>query len=95
VIQVTDSQREPGRRWPSLIELESEAGALYIKVWPNCLTLRVLGYAETDQHWRAWWTVIRHFARDGYVALPSDTMEIWRVPVSYSAPRARRAASFF
>ena len=80
-LHVTATEREPGRRWPFLIELESESSELYIKVWPQCLTLRDLGDAETDAHWHAWWSVIRHFARQRYVAVLSDGMEISRVPV--------------
>jgi hypothetical protein len=94
-LHVTGTEREPGRRWPLLIELESEPSALFIKVWPQCLTLWPLGYPETDAHWRAWWSVIRHFARQRYVAVPSDGMEIWRVPVSYGATRARGDGAFF
>lgn len=94
-LTVTRSERKKGRRWPHLIELESETAGLYIKVWQDSIALRPLDYPESDEQWRQWWKVIRHFARQRYVAVFSDGMDIWNVPVSYSAARAREVAAIF
>lgn len=94
-LHVVGLERESHGGGSDLITLESDAGALHVQVWSDCLSLHPFGYPETAAHWLHWWKVIRHFARQEFVVVLPDPMEIWSVPLSACASRARADACLF
>jgi hypothetical protein len=90
---MTAQERNPARRWPYELTVESETAPLWVSVDRQAATLwPVRGYRYTenrDAEWRFWWRCARAFASMSCLVWEPDSSEIVATSMSSAAARDR------
>lgn len=87
---VVHELREPGRRWPWLVQLEHPDGSMWIELWSEHITFRWVNDSPVDDdEWAFWWRTIRRFAALPSAIFEPDSSELVATSMSARAARDR------